>query len=82
MIYRVNFQEFQSDILKKLNLDTNESIALIPRHKYDLVVNTGTNTPRQCAERIRDFLQKQESGWESIRRFFRRWLSWSRKNES
>jgi proline iminopeptidase len=54
-----SFDELTPTVLKNLSLDKNESIQITPRFKYDLIVNTGINTPQQCAQQIKNFIESE-----------------------
>ena len=55
-----SFDEFVTKILRNLSLDENETIQVTPRLKYDVIVNTGINSPQQCAEQITTFIESKQ----------------------
>jgi chloramphenicol 3-O-phosphotransferase len=86
-----SFDELAPTVLKNLSLDKNESIQITPRFKYDLIVNTGINTPQQCAQQIKNFIESEtefkafkenneklqaRSCWSKTKSWYRKTKNW------
>ena len=49
----------ESDFVKQFGLDTLDEIVLVPKHQWDLIVNTGIHSPEEVAQEVVGFLEKR-----------------------
>lgn len=49
----------ESDFVNQFKLDTRDEIVLVPKHQWDLIVNTGINSPEEVAQEVVSFLKKR-----------------------
>jgi hypothetical protein len=46
--------------VEQFKLDTLKEIVLVPKNRWDLIVNTGSNSPRKIAKTISEYLSKRD----------------------
>jgi chloramphenicol 3-O-phosphotransferase len=80
------FNEFLSELLENLSLNNHEIVRITSSYKYDLIVNNATQSPAECAQQIRDFMQQgnaytafQKNFNEFKRGWFRKAKDWVKK---
>ncbi len=54
--YLPRLQAFEQDFIEQFKLDGQNSITLVPRHQYDLILNSGKHTPDELAVEIERIL--------------------------
>ena len=52
------FDKFLSTLLDNLSLNNHETVQITPRYTYDLIVNSATQNPAECAKQIHNFIQQ------------------------
>ena len=53
-----NFVNFTSTLLEDLSLDNNITVQIVPRYKYDLVVDNSKQSSAACAQQIHAFMRQ------------------------
>lgn len=51
--------QFFENFIEQFKLDTRDQIVLVPKHSWDLIVNTGIQSPQQIAHEIANYLEKR-----------------------
>lgn len=46
-------------IIRRFHLEASDKIALAPKHPWDLIVNSATNTPEEIAQQIANFIESR-----------------------
>jgi chloramphenicol 3-O-phosphotransferase len=69
-------EQFLNDFAQQFKLDTLKEIVLVPKHRWDLIVNTGTHSSSEIAKMISEYLSFDASatkgcqGIEQIASYF------------
>jgi len=53
-------EQFLNDFAQQFKLDTLKEIVLVPKHRWDLIVNTGTHSSSEIAKMISEYLSKKD----------------------
>jgi chloramphenicol 3-O phosphotransferase len=53
-------EQFLNDFAQQFKLNTLKEIVLVPKHRWDLIVNTGTHSSSEIAKMISEYLSKKD----------------------
>ena len=56
-VYLPKLKEFKENFTHKFKIDKQEEVVLVPKHTYNLILNSGQNTPKALAEELNKFLK-------------------------